>query len=662
MKRFKVSLILSLVVLSSVIGPVESQYWFQFGARGGSDTYYNNGAGVDIQTIYDSSVKDGSLAFWVGETLQNGAFLQTGYVIENQSGMYPTNCTVSACSSYEYIRAGEPVWFYEYFASNYNSGFLGRLGKPGSAGADGAINNYGFYSQGNIWNIIFNGNLMAQVDLGTGNSGVNDPVAFGEVAGTNTNQFTVNDVVFSNLTKYMNGNFVPLGKGYSYIGYGVGSRTDLPDQYGVQELNNRVNYFEVGSSLQQPSNNQLLWDFGYLLRIVSAYGNGNSSLVYQPYRSVLLSEPQQVNVGSGIREIFDNWSGKGPDSYTGTASQLTISIVGNITETANWHTQYLANVSSAYGVADGGGWYDSNATVNYSVSANIVPVNSTSRFVLSGWSNGNNGASGSFNITSPVNLSAIWTKEYFINGTSQYGNVSGTGWYPVGANITLTVLTPYYNMGNGTRLAFYSWSNGSRDTSVAINVQRPINIGAIYGKQYQVSLKATNAYGQSVNASSFDINNQSVGSNAFFFSGNTYIVDGANYRGQKLDFYSVLSAYSHSNISIELPLYRVVIHTVDVFGGPVNASGYLEFSNGTVDSLSSGSNGTVVIDNVPYARIFGQMKYLGLTEYISTSASSSDIRVTFVSATDLAVFSIAIIVSLVIYELSRRRLASQKKR
>src|SRR5271155_3797190 len=110
-----------VIVLLMFLPLVNAQYWFQSGAQGGPSTQFNNGAQVTIQTITNQHPFSGSLAFWVGEDLQSGAFLQTGYVIENQSGRYPSVCDLNGCSSYEYISAGSPEWFYEYFPPGSDS-------------------------------------------------------------------------------------------------------------------------------------------------------------------------------------------------------------------------------------------------------------------------------------------------------------------------------------------------------------------------------------------------------------------------------------------------------------------------------------------------------------------------------------------------------------
>ena len=95
-----------------VAGIDNASYWFQAGVRGSTGSNSNNGASVQIETVLPQNLGTGTMGFWAGENLPNGAFLQIGYLVENESGLFPTNCTRSGCSSSEYIGEGDAEWFY----------------------------------------------------------------------------------------------------------------------------------------------------------------------------------------------------------------------------------------------------------------------------------------------------------------------------------------------------------------------------------------------------------------------------------------------------------------------------------------------------------------------------------------------------------------------
>jgi len=229
---------LTSLIIALFAGNIFNPYWFQFGIKSGSSASFNNGARVEIQTIVPQNITNGSLVFWVGETLSNGAFLQVGYTINNK--VDPRNAE----------------WFYEYFPSNAQGSFLfhgnysGAIGPDGSAGANGTFHTYGFYSIGNTWYFTFDGKVIGNVVLGTNNSGINAPEAIGELDEVNTNNIYIKDVIFSNLSVYKYGLWLPVSSGYTYIGYGQGSNRLLKNPYKVMELNNSVNYFAVGSGFQ----------------------------------------------------------------------------------------------------------------------------------------------------------------------------------------------------------------------------------------------------------------------------------------------------------------------------------------------------------------------------------------------------------------------------
>jgi len=254
------SVLLIVLLIKMFAGNIFAPYWFQFGAKSGSSSSFNNGAKVEIQTIVPQNItNNGLLAFWVGETLSNGAFLQVGYEIESKTGYYSAVCNESGCTNAEKIKASDAEWFYEYYTSNAQGKYFGAIGPDGSAGANGTFNTYGFYSAGDTWYFTFDGQIIGNINLETNNSGINIPEAVGELAGVNTNNVYIKDVIFSNLYIYKNGNWLPVSSGYAYINYGTGSKKILRNPYGVEELNDKMNYFIVGSGLPQ-FNGEQLWN------------------------------------------------------------------------------------------------------------------------------------------------------------------------------------------------------------------------------------------------------------------------------------------------------------------------------------------------------------------------------------------------------------------
>ncbi len=365
MRRFRPIFYLAFALVC-IAGISNAQYWFQFGTRADLTSSYNNGVSALIKTVIpQNGVSSGSLAFWIGEDLSDGSFIQVGYVIENRTSDFQY-CNISGCNGQVFINAGDPVWFYEYFTTQgaCANEFCGALGSSNLIDGNGSFNNYSMFSIGNTWYFEVNGNITGSVTLNAQNSGQYVPVAFGEVANTSTNSQYINPVAFQNFSFYKSGQWFKVSKGASYIGYGVGSEEVLQNPYGVQEVNNQTDYFEVGSGIRQVTDYTQLWSTGHYLRILSSYGGIAGSEMYNAYSTVSISAPAIVQVSNSSREVFEGWKGSGSGSYTGSSENTLVQMNSDINETALWGQQYLLNISNSYGDASGGGWYASGRTAS----------------------------------------------------------------------------------------------------------------------------------------------------------------------------------------------------------------------------------------------------------------------------------------------------------
>ena len=652
---------LILLMLLALPLVCNAQYWFQYGVRAGSSTYYNSGAKVTIQTISNQNPRSGSIAFWVGENLNNGAFLQVGYLVTNQTGLYPSLCSPSGCSKEEYVTKGSTEWFYEYFDAGTGTSFLGAVGANDSAGANGTSHTYGFYSKGNYWYFFMDNKTLGEVNLGTNSSGSNDPVAFAEVANTSNQNTFIIPVAFSNLSFFKGGKFLQVPRGYSYIGYGVGSLSSLPNPYGVKEMGNLVNYFETGSGLPQPSNGQQLWELGFNLNILSKYGNISGINQYLAYHDVKITAPLAIYLSPNSRESFSNWTGYGSGAYSGTSPSHNITLFSNVTEIANWERQYLFNLTSPFGKATGYGWYEANSIVNYSLNTSDIYINDTSRWNFENWSNGATSISSNMILSRPYSIYAIWQKQYFLNATSPFGGVNGTGWYNQNSSATVSLSNLYHNISSTERLAFYSWSTGNRSAKISMAMDAPNKISAIFKNQSLVHFSGTDAYGSDIQGESFYIGNTSISRSAFLFNNHTYYLPKVYYKGTMLLLNKTVNISAPLELNFQLPIYDVQVKATDVFGIPVNVPMTLTFLNGTVLSGYSGQSGTFSVPDVPYGSAQVLAHYGG--EAFSAQASQGNpARITIVSDLDLAIFAIIVIMGFGIYFVASHRIRHHNPR
>jgi hypothetical protein len=106
------------------------------------------------------------------------------------------------------------------------------------------------------------------------------------------------------------------------------------------------------------------------LTVTSPHGLTTGQGWYNAGSSASFSvSPTTVSGGTGIQYVFTGWSGTGNGAYTGAASSYTAIMNNPITETANWKTQYLLTVVSAYDTPTGAGWHDTGSTVTSSVTS-----------------------------------------------------------------------------------------------------------------------------------------------------------------------------------------------------------------------------------------------------------------------------------------------------
>ncbi|MDE1804568.1 MAG: hypothetical protein KGH59_02170 [Candidatus Micrarchaeota archaeon] len=643
------SVFMLLVFLS---GTLNAYYWFQFGARAGTVANQNSGAAVAIQTVSPQKGASGSLGYWVGETLDNGAFLQIGYVIENQSGTYPSRCSLSGCGSYEQLNAGDAQWFYEYFPSGFNGGFLGAIGPDNSAGINGSLHTYAFYYSGSAWHFKIDANEVGNVSLGTSFSGVSVPVAFGEVANTTGFYSPLPKVLFSNLSVYRSGSFTPVSQGLAYIGYGVGSQTNLRNPYGVSEFGSRSNYFVVGSNLAQPHNNTLLWNLGYNLIVNSSYANISSNTKYIAYSNIVISSPSAIQINSTVREKFVGWHGSGLGSYSGPANSTLVQLNTNITETAIWQKQYLLNLTTQYGSSYGSGWYFNGSYVNYGIRSAVVQSNAAQREAFAGWSNGM-AANGSVVVSRPYAISAAWSTQYLVNLVSQYGNVSGGGWYNNNTLANISIKSSPIRVDANTKLGFFQWSNGNANSSFSMRINGPVILTTQFRSLYLTTFTPQSVQGVPLQNVALFIGNTNVSNGTYLFGSQNYVLSTAYYKGVKMAINSNFSISGAGAVSATLPVYNVNIATRDLFGLPVNSLALLQFSNGTVIRAYTGSTGQIALYNVPYGFVSGNLTYLGIKQQFG-ARQGSDGGALFVSALNIEAFAGVGVAIIIAFFASRR--------
>ena len=572
MKKLEIAILFLLIAAPLSASQSSQIYWFQTGVRAANSAAFNNGTSIYIQTVYPQNISYGSMAFWVGEDLSNGAFIQEGYEVNNRSGYYPTNCTLSGCSAREYISKGIPVWFWEYFPSGYSGdSFLGFIGPNNSVGQNGSYNNYTFYSIGSEWHFLFNGNTIGKINLGTGTSGANPVTAFGEYADAMDNKSYMVPVAFKGLKVLKNGTFSDVAKAYAYRGYGKGSATTLNNPYNISEIAPYADYFRVGSGI--PNTQGLLWNTSAIVSIDSRYANLTTHNTYTLFSKINIAAPKIFYMNDTARAIFLGWSGKGNGSYTGNATSFNVRVDGPIDENAKWGVQYLVNV------------------------------------------------------------------------TSEYGNSSGSGWYPAGSVANISA-PRYYSVG-GNIYEFQSWS-GSYDTNNAsFNVAYPVNLHAVFKRAYRTKLEALDGYGSKINVTGFEIGGKFYNTSPYLIVGQ-HLVNYALYKNSKLSISNTINVTSNSTFYFNLPVYNISIYVRSYFGTPATGIAELAFSNGTHITVPLNESGEVKLKNVPFGFVEGTIQHDGMS-FSFNDSTGNDIYVNVPDVILYIVIMIGMLMAIVSY-------------
>jgi hypothetical protein len=210
---------------------------------------------------------------------------------------------------------------------------------------------------------------------------------------------------------------------------------------------NGVSAQAVNVTVNEPVSLSAIWRRQFLLRVESAYGEVVGGGWYDESSDAsVFVHPQILDCGNGTRRVFEFWVGEGPGSYSGRDLNVTIRVEAPFNETAVWGTQHLLALDSAHGHPTGAGWYDLLTRVNVSVEP-LLYESPTARLRFSHWEDVegeevNRNASFEVVVSSPLVLRAVWTREFYLNVTSDYGETWGSGWYAEGTVARFGVRPP----------------------------------------------------------------------------------------------------------------------------------------------------------------------------------------------------------------------------
>jgi hypothetical protein len=138
--------------------------------------------------------------------------------------------------------------------------------------------------------------------------------------------------------------------------------------------------------------------------------------------------------------------------------------------------------------------WEEGSVHTFSIPSRVISEekNNRTRYLFAGWSDGNMSASRTIMALSSASYTAMFKAQHYVSVNSEYGSVSGSGWYDQGSTAMISVTPEATYFGNGTRRVFKSWTGDFSDSSATarVTVDSPKNIRASWGYQYYLSVSS----------------------------------------------------------------------------------------------------------------------------------------------------------------------------
>ena len=378
------SLLLMSIFLLILIPNVRADYKheLQVGAWGDNGSKGNKGVSVEIQThIYNTNQGDFQY-FWVGDNLDNGGFIQFGYIYEpgdwclkGQTVGGKFTCLGDSAQ----VGGSDAIWEWQYWPDVNGNDFSFEKGPANSAGLDGSWHKY--LIQPNTaggWSFLLDGREVSHFTVAWTKS--QDAAYFVAEKGSNAaTSGRLGPVEFRNLAYLKDDGWHSVAALYATVGCAVNTDCNVKNPYGVMLEDSGI--VIAGSGIHQPKDNDLL--LGTLTldlpsqvkgTVDKKYSVSGSSQVPLPAGLHTIILPSDVAIDEKSRLRFDHWSdgSKSPNRTLTLKSETTLG--------ATYVTQYLLAVDSVVSLK-GPGWYDKGSTVTVSAPTSSVG----GQWVFDGW-------------------------------------------------------------------------------------------------------------------------------------------------------------------------------------------------------------------------------------------------------------------------------------
>ena len=428
MRHSKVSLLAVFALMLTFLAmprtvTAQAQYAIQVGASGDDASKGNMGVGAEIRTsITPPTGQALATSFWVGDNLQNGAFVQFGYDLTSPHDycLYgETKGDQGNClGAYGNIGYGDARWFWQYWPNSAVNDFYYAMGPANSAGPDGSWHLYQIWPNAtNGWNFVLDGKTVWNFNMFHFTES-RDPAYMiaEEVTSTQSASGTLGPVAFRNLS-YLDGytkwQSVTSLSAISGCG-GMIPYCGITVPYGVTVSG--PNEIIAGSGEQLIQSGSLLWPQTFRLTVSapskvpvtidgSTYFGGTADMpLLQGSHSI--SVPNLVAVDNTDRLRFTGWSDGS------TEFNRTINVSSDTNLQAVYVQQYKLTIVSS-SPSSGGGWYDQGTTADFETNTAPYVTNTLGFNIFGGWHDESGGlitnaGSGSIEMNGANTLEAYW--------------------------------------------------------------------------------------------------------------------------------------------------------------------------------------------------------------------------------------------------------------
>ncbi|MGQ9543240.1 MAG: InlB B-repeat-containing protein [Candidatus Bathyarchaeia archaeon] len=172
--------------------------------------------------------------------------------------------------------------------------------------------------------------------------------------------------------------------------------------------------------------------------------------------------------------------------YHANPEEIKVASEGNYT--FMYDLEHYVEVNSPF-IEAKSRWYSNGESLTVE-TPQMVEKGAGERYVFKGWRGDYPEVSSKFEIVvnRPVNISAVYEQQFYLEVRSQYGNPKGEGWYPAGSEAFFSVdaLVP---AGIG-ELVFIEWTGDSSATtnSASITMDGPKSVSANWRTDYTKAL------------------------------------------------------------------------------------------------------------------------------------------------------------------------------